>query len=109
MADRSTQKMLVQLDYERRWLSAKLSRGHRNLSEGQSQEILHRIDTLDFEIAASPAESFDDLLVKVNRLRELMFPVENDDIEKTIEGIFFHSVLKDTRVLADREINPREP
>lgn len=105
MADRSARKTLVQLDYQRRWLSVQLSRGHQNQSGGQSQGILNRIDTLDFEMAASPAQSVEERLIKLNRLSELLFPGERDDVEETIEGLFFKSVLTDARVFADREIN----
>jgi hypothetical protein len=100
MPDRTVQRTLSQLDFERRKLSAKLSRGNQDLLEHQKQEILRQIDALDFEIAASPANTVEELLIKLEHLSEILFPEKDAPSQDTFEGILFCSVLKDVRTLS---------
>ena len=105
----SIQKSLSQLDLERRWLSARITRGHRNLCESRKSEILSRIDALDLAMAATPAETAEDLLIKLEHLAEILFPHVDAISPDTFEEILFIAVLDDVRTLAGHEINKAAP
>jgi hypothetical protein len=93
-------RSIHQLDFERRWLSVKLGGRSHSLTEEHCQQIIGRIETLDFEIAASPAGTNEELVLKVNRLGELIFPTGIENSGETMESVFFSSILLDARRLS---------
>lgn len=105
----STQKTLSQLDLERRWLSARITRGHRNLPESRKSQILSRIDALDLAMAATSVETSEDLLIKLEHLAEILFPHLDATSPDTFEEILFFAILDDARTLAGHEINKTAP
>ncbi len=106
MIKKKTTKTLSQLDFERRWLSAQLQYGSTCLAAHEIQKALTKVDTLNLKIAARPAETVEELLIKLDLVSELLGFSTDGSVQDTFEAVMFCAVLNDARRLADHEINP---
>ncbi len=92
------QRSITQLDFERRWMLAKLDHGGNNDDEAQS--LIRRIEDLDLAIAASPSETLVDLRIKIERLYTELLPTDVGQ-EGCLEHVLLAAILSDAVKLTD--------
>ena len=93
-----TQRSITQLDFERRWQEARLIQGE--LLELEAQSVMICLEELELMIAATPAESVEDLAIKMERLAAALLPNFEASPQDSLEDILLTAVLDDCRRLA---------
>ena len=94
---------LTQLRFERDWLAMQLSQGRVEEESGPHEKFLERLDQIDLALAATPAVSLPDLIIKLSRLACLVCPTRGPIPETTIEGVFLKAIVADAIALAAQE------
>lgn len=94
---------LTSLRFERDWLVMQLTRRAGERENGPQEKIMERLDQIDLALAATPAASLSDLIIKLSRLACLVCPTRGPIPETTIEGVFLRAIVADAIALAARE------
>jgi hypothetical protein len=97
---RPTRRSIQQLDFERRWLTAKIT--YDGANETEQDDISRQIEDLELAIAATPVADIVDLNIKANCLAEVLHPSSEPIPEDTMEGVLLNAVLVGCRHLADQ-------
>ncbi len=101
---RTPTKSLSQLQFERQWLATKLSARSVVLTELEKIEIMSKLESLDLLLAATPAQTLQDLLIKLEEFARACYPSDGMPDEETPDGVLFSAILADARDLSAREI-----
>jgi len=96
---RPTRRSIQQLDFERRWLTAKMI--HGGAREAEQDDLSRQIEDLELAIAATPVTGMDELTIKVIRLAAALYPSSEPITEDGIESVLLRAVLEGCRHLAD--------
>ncbi len=94
---------LTELRFERDWLVAQINQGRVEEESDAQEKIMERLDQIDLALAATPAVSISDLIIKLSRLACLVCPTRAPIPETTIEGVFLRAIMADAIALAARE------
>ncbi len=86
-----TRRSIEQLDFERRWLMAKVM--HGDVGEAEQNDLTCRIENLELAIAATPVADINDLTIKVKRLAAALYPSLEPIPEDGFEVILLKAVL----------------
>lgn len=100
---RPTRLSIQQLDFDRRWLMAKVSHGSAN--ETEQDGLSRQIEDLDLAIAATPVTDMDELTIKVTRLAAALYPSPGPIPEDGIEGVLLRAVLEGCRHLSGERLD----
>lgn len=96
---RQTPRSIGQIDFERRWLTAKVA--HGGLGDSEQNDLVRRIEDLELAIAATPVNDIDDLAIKVERLAAAFHPSLDPIPEDSIEAVLLKAVMTGCRRLSD--------
>lgn len=92
---------ITQLAFQRKWMLARLDCG--SLSEGEEAALLDSLEIVDLHIAATPCENVRDLTLKLERLKDVLWPSSEAMPEDCLEHVFLTAVLRDAIRLADED------
>ena len=101
-------KSLYQLTFKRKWLVTQLEAGKFPEESQEHDRVFERLEEIDLAIAASPAHTLKDVIVKLERFAALYHPAPGPIPEDTLEFILLKVLLDDCRRLAAKESEASE-
>ncbi len=93
--------LMRDLVFQRKWMLARLEYGQLTEESAERRRVLDQLVDLDLKIAAYPAQSLSDLIVKLNRYREFFFSEGETIPEDSLDHIYLGAILRDAEKLSE--------
>jgi hypothetical protein len=96
---------ITQLAFQRKWMLARLDCG--SLTTDEEAALMDSLEIVDLHIAATPGKSLPDLVLKLERLKDILWPLKERVPEDCLEHVYLTAVLHDAirLTVADRSVS----